>query len=137
MLEPDHQTHLARHQTVCLTFGRKRRTQILGFLSNQALAEVLVCGSKPCRPANFTESFSIFVESRINKPNVMIKIPATKEGVPAIKQMIAEGRNVNVTVRQRRCLDSFTVTSYKPRPTSTFRESIWFSPFLQPHRKWA
>lgn len=38
---------------------------------------------------------------RINKPNLMIKIPATKEGVPAIQRMIAEGRNVNVTVRLR------------------------------------
>jgi transaldolase len=39
-----------------------------------------------------------YLHERINKPNVMIKIPATKEGVPAIKQMIAEGRNVNVTL---------------------------------------
>jgi transaldolase len=29
---------------------------------------------------------------------VMIKIPATVEGLPAIRQMIAEGRNVNVTL---------------------------------------
>jgi transaldolase len=28
----------------------------------------------------------------------MIKIPATEEGLPAIEQMIAEGRNVNVTL---------------------------------------
>jgi transaldolase len=28
----------------------------------------------------------------------MIKIPATSEGLPAIEQMIAEGRNVNVTL---------------------------------------
>jgi transaldolase len=38
------------------------------------------------------------LHQRINRPNVMIKIPATKEGIPAIKQMIAEGRNVNVTL---------------------------------------
>jgi transaldolase len=31
-------------------------------------------------------------------PNVMIKIPATKEGLPAIRTMIAEGRSVNVTL---------------------------------------
>lgn len=34
----------------------------------------------------------------IHRPNVMIKIPATAEGIPAIREMIAEGRNVNVTL---------------------------------------
>lgn len=35
---------------------------------------------------------------KVNRPNVMIKIPATKEGIPAIKQMISEGVNINVTL---------------------------------------
>lgn len=34
----------------------------------------------------------------VNRPNVMIKIPATDEGIPAIKQMISEGVNINVTL---------------------------------------
>jgi len=34
----------------------------------------------------------------INRPNLMVKIPATAEGVPAIRQMISEGRNINVTL---------------------------------------
>jgi transaldolase/glucose-6-phosphate isomerase len=34
----------------------------------------------------------------VNRPNVMIKIPATKEGIPAIEQAIAAGINVNVTL---------------------------------------
>lgn len=38
------------------------------------------------------------LHDRIGRPNVMIKIPATEEGLPAIEQMIAEGRNVNVTL---------------------------------------
>ena len=38
------------------------------------------------------------LHERIARPNVMIKIPATKEGLPAIQQMIAEGRSVNVTL---------------------------------------
>lgn len=38
------------------------------------------------------------LHQRINRPNVMIKIPATEEGLPAIEQMISEGRNVNVTL---------------------------------------
>jgi transaldolase len=38
------------------------------------------------------------LHQRINRPNVMIKIPATEEGLPVIRQMIAEGRSVNVTL---------------------------------------
>ncbi len=35
---------------------------------------------------------------RVDRPNVMIKIPGTPEGVPAIEQAIFEGINVNVTL---------------------------------------
>ncbi len=35
---------------------------------------------------------------RLDRPNVMIKIPATREGVPAIEECIAAGVNVNVTL---------------------------------------
>lgn len=34
----------------------------------------------------------------INRPNVMIKIPATPEGLPAVEQAIAAGVNVNITL---------------------------------------
>ncbi|HEX7833349.1 MAG TPA: bifunctional transaldolase/phosoglucose isomerase, partial [Thermoanaerobaculia bacterium] len=36
--------------------------------------------------------------TRLGKPNVMIKIPATPEGIPAIEETIATGINVNVTL---------------------------------------
>jgi transaldolase len=35
---------------------------------------------------------------RIDLPNLMVKIPGTAAGVPAIEQMISEGRNINVTL---------------------------------------
>ncbi len=35
---------------------------------------------------------------RVDRPNVMIKVPGTKEGLPAIQQLISEGINVNVTL---------------------------------------
>ena len=35
---------------------------------------------------------------RVNRPNLMVKIPATKAGIPAIRQTIAAGINVNVTL---------------------------------------
>ncbi len=36
--------------------------------------------------------------ARLDRPNTMIKIPGTPEGVPAIEQAIFEGINVNVTL---------------------------------------
>jgi transaldolase len=38
------------------------------------------------------------LSTRINRPNLFVKIPATKAGLPAIEQMIAEGRSINVTL---------------------------------------
>ena len=35
---------------------------------------------------------------RCNKPNVMVKIPATRQGLPAIEDQIAKGHNINVTL---------------------------------------
>ncbi len=34
----------------------------------------------------------------VNRPNVMIKVPATLEGLPAIRTLISEGININVTL---------------------------------------
>ena len=34
----------------------------------------------------------------VNRPNVMIKIPATPQGVPAIRQALEDGINVNITL---------------------------------------
>lgn len=45
-----------------------------------------------------TEAAARDLNGRIGRPNVMIKIPATVEGLTAIEQMIAEGVNVNVTL---------------------------------------
>ena len=38
------------------------------------------------------------LDDRINAPNVFIKVPATAEGVPAVRTLIAEGRSINVTL---------------------------------------
>lgn len=50
--------------------------------------------------------------SAVDRPNVLIKIPATKEGLPAITAAIAEGISVNVTLifsldRYREVMDAF------------------------------
>lgn len=38
------------------------------------------------------------LHERIDQANLFVKIPATEPGIPAIEQMIAEGRNINVTL---------------------------------------
>lgn len=34
----------------------------------------------------------------IAQPNLMVKIPATREGIPAIRRMIARGKSINITL---------------------------------------
>ena len=43
--------------------------------------------------------------SEVDRPNLIVKIPATIEGLPAIEHLIAEGINVNVTL-------TFSVSQY-------------------------
>ena len=45
--------------------------------------------------------------SALARPNVMIKVPATPEGIPAIERLIGEGLNINVTL-------IFSVAQYEP-----------------------
>ncbi len=54
--------------------------------------------------ASVTEAHSLF--ERVARPNLMIKIPATLEGLQAIETLIADGVNVNVTLL-------FSVERYK------------------------
>lgn len=35
---------------------------------------------------------------RVNRPNLMLKVPGTSEGLPVIEKLLAEGMNVNVTL---------------------------------------
>lgn len=36
--------------------------------------------------------------SIVNRPNLMVKVPATGEGVPVVRRLIAEGLNINITL---------------------------------------
>ncbi len=46
--------------------------------------------------ATIREAHRLF--STLKRPNVMIKVPATEPGIPAIRRLIADGINVNVTL---------------------------------------
>ena len=45
-----------------------------------------------------TEAAARDLHSRIARPNLFVKIPATEPGVDAIRQMISEGHSINVTL---------------------------------------
>jgi transaldolase len=34
----------------------------------------------------------------VDRPNLMVKIPGTVEGIPVVKEMLAEGKNINITL---------------------------------------
>ncbi len=34
----------------------------------------------------------------VDRPNLMIKVPATEQGIPAVEQLISEGLNINITL---------------------------------------
>jgi transaldolase len=38
------------------------------------------------------------LHERIGEPNLLVKVPATKEGIPAIRTLISEGHSINVTL---------------------------------------
>ncbi len=48
----------------------------------------------------------------VNRPNLLVKIPATVEGIPAIRQALSEGININITLifsieRYREVVDAY------------------------------
>ncbi|MGI8577796.1 MAG: transaldolase [Nocardioidaceae bacterium] len=65
----------------------------------------------------------------VDRPNVMIKIPATKEGLPSITAATAEGISVNVTLifsldRYREVMDAFLSGLEKARDAGTDLSAI-------------
>src|SRR6202165_436031 len=45
-----------------------------------------------------TEAMVRDIWKRVNKPNLMVKIPATDAGIPAIEKMLYEGHSINITL---------------------------------------
>jgi transaldolase len=67
--------------------------------------------SLECSPLLASDTQATIDEARrlwglIARPNVMIKIPATAEGIPAIEQCLYEGININITLL-------FSISSYE------------------------
>lgn len=65
-----------------------------------------------CNNANSTYEEGVRLFNAINMPNVMIKVPATKEGYEAMTKLIKKGINVNATLifspkQTKECLNAF------------------------------
>src|SRR5438876_4096167 len=58
----------------------------------------LECAPSVANDTQATIAMAADLWTRLDRPNVLIKIPATAEGVPAIEQSIASGINVNITL---------------------------------------
>ncbi len=67
------------------------------------------------------------LHAAVDRPNVMIKVPATDEGIPAIRALIGEGINVNVTLM-------FNMRHYEAVAAATLaRPNDLVSPNGDPH----
>ncbi|GAC1375576.1 MAG: transaldolase [Actinomycetota bacterium] len=62
-----------------------------GFMSLEVSPEV-------ARDTDATIAAARRLHELIHEPNLLVKIPATGEGVPAIQAMFAEGRSINITL---------------------------------------
>ena len=62
-----------------------------GFVSLEVAPEI-------ARDTAATNAAARSLHQRIDQPNLVVKIPATPEGVPAIRTMIGEGRSINITL---------------------------------------
>jgi transaldolase len=62
-----------------------------GFVSIEVAPEL-------ARDTDATVAAARDLHKRIALPNLFVKIPATAEGIPAIRTMISEGRSINVTL---------------------------------------
>lgn len=71
------------------TFDASQGTD--GFVSIEVAPEL-------ARDADATVTAARDLHKRIALPNLLVKIPATAEGIPAIRAMTSEGRSINITL---------------------------------------
>lgn len=73
----------------------------------------LECSPDLARDTEATIQEARHLWAALDRPNVFIKVPGTKEGLPAIRKLISEGINVNVTLlfgldRYREVAEAYT-----------------------------
>ncbi len=81
----------AVHEQSVVEFSAGERRYSDGFVS-------LEVSPRLARDTISTVAAAKRLAAKVSRANVMIKIPATKEGLPAITEVLGEGINVNVTL---------------------------------------
>ena len=79
------------HESSRFEFATRRRRYTDGFVSLEVSPHL-------ARDTKGTVQAATRLAREVGRPNVMIKIPATKEGLPAVREVLAQGINVNVTL---------------------------------------
>lgn len=79
------------HASSRVDFAKGGRRYLDGFVS-------LEVSPRLARDTTETIAAAQRLAKRVDRPNVMIKIPATREGLPAIRAALGAGINVNVTL---------------------------------------
>jgi transaldolase len=79
------------HTASCSAFAAKERRYCDGFVS-------LEVSPRLARDTVATVTAAKRLAAEVGRKNVMIKIPGTKEGLPAITEVLGAGINVNVTL---------------------------------------
>jgi transaldolase len=79
------------HASSRVEFAKGARRYLDGFVS-------LEVSPRLARDTPATIAAAYRLAKRVDRPNLMIKIPATKEGLPAIRAVLGAGINVNVTL---------------------------------------
>jgi transaldolase len=79
------------HAKSRVEFDRAQRRYSDGFVS-------LEVSPRLARDTDGTKAAAQQLFNEVARPNVMIKIPATREGLPAITHVLGQGINVNVTL---------------------------------------
>jgi transaldolase len=79
------------HESACSDFHAKKRRYCDGYVS-------LEVSPRLARDTKGTVAAALKLNAAVDRSNVMIKIPATTEGIPAITEVLGAGINVNVTL---------------------------------------
>ena len=58
----------------------------------------LECSPYLANDAKATVDEALRLWSAVNRPNLMVKVPATPAGLPAIRQLLGQGLNINITL---------------------------------------
>jgi transaldolase/glucose-6-phosphate isomerase len=58
----------------------------------------LECSPYLAHDTEATVAEALRLRAAVNRPNLMVKVPATPAGIPAIRQLIGRGLNINITL---------------------------------------